>query len=197
MIRRESAFTIPENKQKWKGGQTYMIFMKIIGCIMVVGSTSGMGFFFSNEMRCRIGNLKELRKLIGLLRGDIRYANTPLPEAIASITRRHKGSFDIFLNSVSTKLQELSGQTFAEVWKEAVNKELLDTSLSKKDKLHLIQFGENLGYLDKDMQMNVIDLFLSQLEEEIKEMTKAMKEKSYLYNSLGIMAGVFIVIVMI
>jgi len=153
-----------------------MIFMKIIGCIMVVGSTSGMGFFFSNEMRCRIGNLKELRKLIGLLRGDIRYANTPLPEAIASITRRHKGSFDIFLNSVSTKLQELSGQTFAEVWKEAVNKELLDTSLSKKDKLHLIQFGENLGYLDKDMQM---------------------KEKSYLYNSLGIMAGVFIVIVMI
>ena len=174
-----------------------MIFMKIIGCIMVVGSTSGMGFFFSNEMRCRIGNLKELRKLIGLLRGDIRYANTPLPEAIASITRRHKGSFDIFLNSVSTKLQELSGLTFAEVWKEAVNKELVDTSLSKKDKLHLIQFGENLGYLDKDMQMNVIDLFLSQLEEEIKEMTKAMKEKSYLYNSLGIMAGVFIVIVMI
>lgn len=174
-----------------------MFFMKIIGCIMVIGSSSGMGFFFANEMRCRLENLKELRKLISLLRGDIRYASTPLPEAISSITRRHKGIFNQFLNSVSEKLHELSGQTFADVWKDAVNKELLDTSLSKKDKLHLIQFGENLGYLDKEMQMNVIDLYLSQLEEEINENTKTLKEKSYLYNTLGIMAGVFIVIIMI
>lgn len=174
-----------------------MLFMKIIGCLLVIGSSTGMGFFFSNEMRCRLDNLKELKKLVSLLRGDIRYANTPLPEAISSITRRHNGSYNTFLGIVSDKLHELSGHTFSEIWKDAVNQELADTSLSKKDKLHLIQFGENLGYLDKDMQMNVIDLFLSQLEEEIKEMTKTLKEKSYLYNTLGIMAGIFIVIVMI
>ncbi len=174
-----------------------MLFMKIIGCVMVIGSSTGIGFFFSNEMKCRLDNLKELRKMVGLLRGDIRYAKTPLPEAIASITRRHQGSFSNFFNSVSEKLRELSGQTFADIWKEAVGKELVDTALSKKDKQHLIQFGENLGYLDKEMQMNVIDLFQSQLEEEIKEMTKTMKEKSYLFNSLGVMAGVFIVIVML
>lgn len=174
-----------------------MIFMKIIGCVMVIGASSGMGFFFSNEMKYRLENLKELKKMIGLLRGDIRYAKTPLPEAIGSITRRHNGCFNGFFNSVSEKLLELSGQTFSEIWKDAVIKELMDTSLSKKDKLHLTQFGDNLGYLDKEMQMNVIDLFQSQLEDEINEMTKTMKEKAYLYNSLGIMAGVFIVIVMI
>ena len=111
-----------------------MMFMKIIGCILVIGSSSGMGFFFSNEIRYRIENLKELRKLIGLLRGDIRYANTPLPEAISSITRRHNGSYNAFFNHVSTKLHELSGHTFAEIWKEAVNKELADTSLSNSSK---------------------------------------------------------------
>jgi stage III sporulation protein AB len=174
-----------------------MNIMKIIGCILVIVSSTGMGFFFSSEMRCRIDDLKELRKLIGLLRGDIRYASTPLPEAISSIHRRHSGRFSAFFQYISGKLNELSGLTFSEIWKDATEKELSDTSLTKKDKLNLVHFGENLGYLDKDMQMNTLDLYLSQLEEEIVDLSKSVKEKTYLYNSLGIMAGVFITIIMI
>lgn len=174
-----------------------MILLKIVGCILVIASSAGMGFFFSTEMKSRIEDLKELRKLIGLLKGDIRYANTPLPEAISVIARRYKGSFYPFFEYVSSRLQELSGQTFSQVWKEAVEKKLINTSLTKKDKNQLISFGENLGYLDKDMQMNTFELYLSQLEEEIAELTKTVKERSYLYNSLGIIAGVFISIIMI
>lgn len=174
-----------------------MNILKIIGCILVIASSTGMGFYFSGEMRCRIEDLRELKKLIGLLRGDIRYANTPLPEAINSINRRHSGRFQAFFAYVSEKLNELSGHTFSEIWKTAAEKELMNTSLAKKDKLHLVQFGENLGYLDKDMQMNTIDLYISQLEEEMKELTRTVKEKSYLYNTLGIMAGIFITIIMI
>lgn len=174
-----------------------MIALKIIGCILVMASSTGMGFFFSNEMKCRIVDLKELKKLISLLRGDIRYANTPLPEAISSIARRHNGSFEPFFTSVSSKLHELSGLTFSAIWKEAVEKELLNTSLAKKDKLHLIQFGDNLGYLDKDMQLNTLELYITQLEDEITDSSKTAKEKAYVYNSLGIMAGIFISIIML
>ena len=173
------------------------MLLKIIGCMLVVLSSAGMGFFFSNEMRCRIDNLRELRKLIMLLRGDIRYGNTPLPEAINGIARRHKGCFGPFFTKISSRLNELSGLTFQEIWKDAVEKELINTSLSKKDKMQLLSFGENLGYLDKDMQMNTLDLFLTQLEEETKELSRTVKEKAYLYNSLGIMAGIFISIIML
>ena len=174
-----------------------MNFMKLIGCTLVIASTAGIGFYFSSEMRCRIEDLKELKKLVGLLKGDIRYANTPLPEAIGVLSGRHKGNYSGFLKHVNRKLQELSGQTFSEIWKSAVEKELQTTSLVKKDKLHLIHFGENLGYLDKDMQMNTFELYLSQLEEEIADLSKTAKEKAYLYNSLGVMAGIFITIIMI
>ncbi|HWT77078.1 MAG TPA: stage III sporulation protein AB [Mobilitalea sp.] len=174
-----------------------MNIMKIIGCILVIISSAGMGFYFSSEMKCRIEDLKELKKLIGLLRGDIRYANTPLPEAINSIHRRHSGNFQPFFNQVSMKLNELSGVTFSEIWKTAVQTQLVNTSLTKKDKLHLAGFGENLGYLDKDMQMNTIDLYIAQLEDEIKDLSKTVKEKAYLLNTLGIMTGIFITIIMI
>ncbi|HBI72017.1 MAG TPA: stage III sporulation protein AB [Lachnospiraceae bacterium] len=173
-----------------------MLAIKIIGCVLVIASSTAMGFFFSNEMKCRVDHLKELKKLIVLLRGDIRYANTPLPEAISSIARKSPDIFKTFFQSTSQRLQELSGQTFAEIWKDAVNKELTETSLTKKDKQHLAGFGENLGYLDKDMQINTLDLYITQLEDEITETSKTVKEKAYLYNSLGIMAGIFISIVM-
>ena len=174
-----------------------MIIMKIIGCVLVILSSAGMGFYFSSEMRSRIEDLKELRKLISLLRGDIRYANTPLPEAISSIQRRHDGNFQRFFRYVSSRLDELSGQTFTEIWKKATEQELVNTALTRKDKLHLAQFGENLGYLDKDMQMNTIDLYLAQLEEVIVDSSKTVKEKTYLFNTLGIMGGIFITIIMI
>lgn len=174
-----------------------MNIFKIVGCILVMASTTGIGFYFSTEMKSRIEDLRELRKLIGLLKGDIRYANTPLPEAISVLARRYKGSFCTFFQYVSTRLQELSGQTFAQIWKAAVEQELVNTSLIKKDKAQLISFGENLGYLDKDMQMNTFELYLTQLEDELAELAKTVKERAYLYNSLGIMAGVFISIIMI
>ena len=174
-----------------------MQITKVVGCILIILSSTLTGFYCSNELKSRINDIRELRKLMVLLRGDIRYANTPLPEAICAIARRHEGGYKNFFTRISEVLNENSGNTFSQVWKEAVDSELRQTSLNKKDKSLLIQFGDNLGYLDKEMQMNTLELFLAQLEEEINELSKTAKEKSYLYSTLGIMAGVFITIILI
>jgi stage III sporulation protein AB len=156
-----------------------------------------MGLYCSNELKTRLNDIRELRKLIVLLRGDIRYGNTPLPEAISSIGRRHEGNFKGFLIRVSDRLNERSANTFSQIWKDSVETELKNTSLNKKDKSALIQFGDSLGYLDKEMQLNTLDLYLTQLEEEINDLSKTAKEKTYLYNTLGIMAGIFISIILV
>ncbi|NLK75839.1 MAG: hypothetical protein GX288_11215 [Clostridiales bacterium] len=174
-----------------------MLLTKIIGCFLVITSSTSMGLYISSELKGRVEDLRELRKLMVLLRGDIRFAKTPLPEAINSIARRHEGVYKSFFTKVYVGLDELSGASFTQIWKEAVEKELDNTSLAKKDRLLLSQFGENLGYLDKEMQMNTMDLYITQLEDEIGELSKTVKEKSYLYSSLGIMAGIFISIVLL
>ncbi len=156
-----------------------------------------MGWYFSSELKNRIVDLRELKKIIFLLRGDIRYANTPLPEAVQALSLRHSGKYKAFLSIIAERLNELGGISFCTIWKEAVSKELNDTSLNKKDLAGLGQFGENLGYLDKDMQINTIDLYVSQIEEEIKDLSHNVKQKSYLYNSLGILGGIFITIIML
>ncbi|QHQ62778.1 hypothetical protein Ana3638_19990 [Anaerocolumna sedimenticola] len=174
-----------------------MIIIKVIGCILILSSSAGMGLYFSSELKNRIMDLRELKKIIFLLRGDIRYANTPLPEAVQALSLRHEGKYKTFLSGIADRLNELGGVSFCTIWKEAVVKELDNTSLSKKDLAGLGQFGENLGYLDKDMQINTIDLYISQIEDEIKELSHNVKQKSYLYNSLGVLGGIFITIIML
>jgi stage III sporulation protein AB len=172
-------------------------FIKILGCVLILSSSTGMGLYFSSELKGRIQDLKELRRILTLLRGDIRYANSPLPEAVQALSVRHDGRYKKFLTMAAERLSEYGGVSFCEIWKESVAKGLENTSLSKKDLQSLSGFGDNLGYLDKEMQLNTIDLYLSQIEEEIKELSKGVKEKTYMYNTLGILGGIFLTIIML
>lgn len=179
-----------------KPGGINMLWMKIVGCILIMCSTSGMGYLYAGEVKRRQEDLKATRSVALLLRGDIRYAQTPLPEAFENVAKRHEGRLLEFLCEVAARLKERNGLSFAEIWGQAESY-LSDTSLTKKDKLLLHQLGESLGYLDKEMQLNTIDLFLSQTEESIAELSKEMVTRMRLYRSIGIMAGIFVVIIIL
>lgn len=174
-----------------------MIYVKIMGCLLIVASCAGMGIHFSRELKTRILDLREIKNIIYLLKGDIKYSHTPLPEAIQSLGFRHDGKFKNFLLTIADKLNELGGISLYNIWKDAAQTELLHTSLSKKDIENLIRVGESLGYLDKDVQINTLEQYIEHVEEEIHELSKGAKEKVYMYNALGVMAGIFIVIIMI
>jgi stage III sporulation protein AB len=171
--------------------------LKLIGAILTISSASAMGVYFSTIIKLRLEDLKELKKYIYILRGEIRYGGTPLPEAIGNLAKRSQSNYKDFFLIMSEKLVKLEGSTFLQIWEASVNEDLKGTCLNKKDKESLIRFGENLGYLDKEMQLNTIDLFVSGLEQEIEEMTATVKEKTRLYSLLGVLGGIFITIVII
>lgn len=173
-----------------------MILLKLIGITLIIGSSAGIGFYFSNYLKNRLTDLGELKKSILILRGEIRYGNTPLPEAIEAIGRKNN-RLSGFFTYIGQELMKLDGIPFYTIWIEGIGIGLKASHLNKHDKETLSKLGETLGYLDKEMQINLINLYIEELETEIKESFKIMKEKSYLYNTLGIMAGIFIAIVIL
>ncbi len=173
------------------------MIIKIIGSVLTILSFTALGFYFSNELKLRLSQMRELKKNIMILRGDIRYGGTPLPEALASLAHRSAGAFHDFFENTAEKLSDGEGGTFSEIWGSCVDKELKNTSLKEQDKDQLIRLGENLGFLDQEMQLNTIDLYLNLLEEEIKEQAENVKERTRIYNMLGFMAGLFITIIIL
>ena len=68
--------------------------------------------------------------------------------------------------------------------------------LVQEDLEQLAHLGEHLGYLDVDMQERTLGLYLEQLDISIEYLRTNQREKCRLYTSLGIMGGMFLVIVM-
>lgn len=174
-----------------------MIALKIVGCILIISSCAGTGFLLASELQRRLEDLKAAKSMAILLRGDIRYAQTALPEALENAARRHEGRLAPFLKRVSGELKQYSGTSLKEIWRKAVKEELSHTALSKKDKECLVQLGDHLGYLDKDMQMNTIDWYITQVDEIMKDITAESKQKMRLYQSLGVLFGLFVIILIL
>lgn len=175
----------------------FVLFLRVTGCALIIGASTGMGFLFGNEIRKRLEDLRAAKTIAILLRGDIRYAQTALPEALENVTKRHDGRLTPFFKRVSQELAQYSGISLAEIWERAMREELLNTSLTKKDRTCFLEFGKQLGYLDKDMQMNHIDWYITQVEEDMQVINLDAKEKIRLYRSLGVLLGIFVTILVL
>lgn len=170
---------------------------KLLGSILVMAATTAIGLFLGMEKTNRVKQLRELKRLMLLLQGDIRYGRTPLPQALCALGENNNTPFRHFFLQVSKRLEEFGGDSFYQVWKLCAKQELKETSLLKKDKERLIMLGENLGYLDVKMQLNVIELYLNQLEEEILAEAETLGEKVRLSRMLGVLSGIFLVVIML
>lgn len=173
------------------------MLVKLLGACFVILSSSAIGLQMSKAMKQHIRSLQLLRKIMVMLKGEITYANTPLEEAFHLIGRKVGGEYGSFLEEVSGRLGARSGERFAQIWREEIDKQLKRVYLNGSDLEELKLLGENLGYLDAEMQSRTIDLYLEQIEITINSLRENLAQRCRLCTSLGVMGGIFITIVML
>ena len=69
-----------------------------------------------------------------------------------------------------------------------------DQNFTREEKEKIFSLGERLGYLGMDMQLRQLQLLEEDLENEIQELNKDLKEKKKLYQSLGILLGILLAV---
>ncbi len=167
---------------------------KIIGSILLLLSGYLGGFYFSNSCKVRLEQLYELKKMIKFLEGEIRYKKTALPEAFCCIARRAREPFSSFFSSVGSELLKNRREKMAQIWNQNLEKFFLQSKLTKGDKETMRQLGNSLGYLDEKSQIDSLNLYLEQLDEDIKKSQEELYKKERLYQCLGVSSGVLLVI---
>lgn len=96
------------------------IWLRLVGCLMVVAGTSGYGIWLSRQYGQRLSELEQLRQMIVLLKGQILYANAPLHEAFETVGRRTEGRLAELFVRVAERIGEQEGETFCSIWKQEV-----------------------------------------------------------------------------
>ena len=171
--------------------------LKMAGLLMIVISSAGVGYSMGKDLRKRIHQMKNLKKMVTMLRGEIKYAKAPLPEAFYNMAQRLEEPFRSFLMETAKELDNYSGLPFKEVWDSHIESDLKHSALLSKDKEQLKGLGENMGYLDNEMQQNTIALYLEQLDGEIALAQQEVLAKSKVYQCLGVMSGLFLALILI
>ena len=176
-----------------------MFLCKVLGVVMMIGASVGVSMYYTKKIKKRAEAIKMMRKNMLLLKGEIRYSQSTLNEAFLHIAEKNTGCYQKFFAHISYEMEQFRGETFYEIWKRQLEKDLAEekSGLQKEDIKQLMILGETLGFLDKEMQLNTLDLYLETVEGEIQHLFEDMPEKIRLYQVFGITGGIFLSILML
>ena len=135
-----------------------------------------------------------LMRMIILLKGEIRYGNTSLYDAFTGAAGKLEGKYREFFLNTAEEIKMKKGKPFGEIFRNCARESLDDQNFTREEKEKIFSLGERLGYLGMDMQLRQLQLLEEDLENEIQELNKDLKEKKKLYQSLGILLGILLAV---
>ena len=171
--------------------------LKIVGTVLVIFSCTALGYGKSAKISSRLFLLREIEKALLLLMGEITYRKEALPEAMFRVSGKVQKPLCDFFKETATMAQKYPGERFTNIFKVNAEKYLNGVDLTQKDFEEFVQLGEYLGYLDVDMQKNTSQWYLQQLKIEINTLAGEIPVKKKLYQSLGVLSGIFLSILLL
>ncbi len=174
-----------------------MLLFKCIGAILIVGSSTIMGYSVAAKYSKRPEELRLLQGALQMLESEIVFAVNTLPEAFEKISHNLPEGLGKLFGHCSNLLKQRTGITASQAWRMSLDKYFNDLHLEKEDKQILITFGNSLGNSDRENQIKNIHLACSKLmmEEKKAEVLKQKNEK--MYKNLGVLAGILLVLLFI
>lgn len=164
---------------------------KGLGCILILISSSLLGYAKGQEVCQRLKELEELKRIFVLLKKELEYTRAPIAELLSKLAQKAEGTYKPWLEELSRELEEKRDRTFLEIWKSSIEENLSEIRMNSEVLEELISVGNNLGYSEN------IELYLEKLEFVIRDTREETKIKKKLYQSVGVMGGTFLIILLL
>ena len=170
--------------------------LKTAGLLLIIISGTGLGYSAGREYLLREKNLRQLFLLTVYLKGQIRYGNSSLAEAFEEISMRLDRRWGKFAGKISEELKSVEGVSLEIILSGKLFPEIRQFGLAPEEERLLMSLGNRLGYLDREMQLRQLELYEEELNRHIMELHEKMPEKRKICQSLGIMGGLLLAILL-
>jgi len=170
--------------------------LKLAGSILVITVSVLYGWQVRRELQEHVEQLVAMKEMFLMLWGEISYTRTPLKEAFLQIASQGKEPFSSFLLKAAEELEE-NESSMGCFWNRLVEKESNKFLFNEEERGLLQRAGENFGYLDGQMQLKNLELYMEQAEVLIRKAQKELKDKQKVSSVLSLMCGLFLVILLL
>lgn len=172
-----------------------MLF-KIIGSLIVLISSSLLGYTYSQRCSKRPRELRTLQGMLQIFENEISFLSNVLVDAFTRIYRCNDSSVSLFFKSTVDNLRGDKGLNASEAWTNAIKDNIHRTSLNREDEEILISFGKMLGSSDLEGQIKNIRITVNQLNLQEQKAEAHREKNETMYRNLGILGGLAIIIIL-
>ena len=169
--------------------------LKLAGSLIIVIASALYGWKIRKELQEHV-ELVGMKEMFLMLQGEISYTRTPLKEAFLQIAAQDKEPFSSFLKKAAQELEQ-NEDAVGIFWRRLIEQESDKFLFNSEEQSLLQRAGENFGYLDGQMQLKNLELYIEQTEVLIKKAQAELKQKQKLSGALSLMCGLFLIILLI
>ncbi len=171
-----------------------MYILKFILLAIVFCTSTVIGILISKKYSNRVQILKDIKNALNIFEVKINFSYETIPEIFSEISEKIQGTAGkIFADTV----KNINGKNMlaGDAWEASIENNA--DNLKKEDINSIKSLGKLLGKTDVDGQVSQIELVSTFLEKQINEAIEDKKQNEKMYQKLGAIVGLIIVIVLI
>ena len=171
--------------------------IRLAGGFLVIGAASLFGFRAADTLEEEYLQMQDIRRIVYMLQGEIRYARSFLSEAFLAIAANQEEPYRSWLLSMQEKMDLREEGSLPCIWEEKAREHLARLALKEGEKRRLYALGRYLGTADVKMQISHLQMYAEHLETRMEEMQQTMQTQKKLYRVLGMSGGILLAILLI
>ena len=166
--------------------------VKYLLLIGIFGLSTAIGFLISKSYQNRVVELKEFKNILNIMKTKIKFTYEPLAEIFKQISKDNDTEIEKIFGQMAN---QLSYYQVKEVWENCIQD--ADISIKQEDKDILKKLGKLLGQKDVDGQISEIEVTENFLNMQIENAEEEKKKNQKIYKTLGVVAGLVFVIILV
>lgn len=170
--------------------------MKWLGVLIVIGTTTWLGFDISSKYRRRVVEIRQFILSLQMLENEMLYSHLPLREIFKNISVKLVAPTNIFYGNLAKEMDDAVAD-FNQIWKEKLTAYRQFSTLKSEEIDIINQFGNTLGQHTAVQQQKHIVLAIKYLENELTEAIENRIKYEKMFKSIGVLFGIFIVLLLI
>lgn len=171
--------------------------LRFLGILCLSAGCAGLGWSWRERLKQGLEESYQAGQMLKMLQSEIVYSKAPLPEACLRIAGKLPEPYREAFLGIHKEMTANYGTTFDVVWRRHMESCTGKLALPAEEKKRLLGLGGHVGFMDGQMQAQMLEQSIRRLELSIERQEKEIKDKGKVIMSLSVMGGFLIALILI
>lgn len=167
----------------------------LITSALIILASSYIGIACASKYETAVKHIEAFQSSLKMLEFDVSYLKLPLRESFERIAKSQRGCIKNFYSYLAEQLRDCNGENVGFIYKKALNRFKYDLLFNENIENALIDFSDSLGNMNVENEVANIKALYTKIKYYEEEARGMAKKNVKMYRGLGILGGIFIVLI--